>query len=684
MKIKKEILDIINSDKCITLSNMGQLKLSSMKIKNDLNLVFYIKSDDFNNAFCEERKVPLLIINENNEIVYIKKERINYPIKIIDALLEKNITDVELKNINEQESNIIDAVFNLLKENLPILDAKILESIDLEPYRESAINKHKNRQEINFPIEKRHIILTPDLVSDYLCDSKNIKPNILSLLNDYNLSRYESYVAEKECIRQYIQQINDNPELKSLNDICSIIDKDIKSFVIHYHDLKQNDKKQVFKKNVTKIKTTNKSILNHQVLDTIPIELIDKITWGNKILYDKNNYIPLNFSKEETALRCLLLNHVDFLSSENLDNKDIMTKACLIKVDNMKYLSKKLKTDKDFILNIAKNIKNETNSLINDCTDRSIYSRTNYQTKMDVFVNSSPELKSQKSFIVSYINLFNKLDYNNHTFSNHTYVKELINSLKKFISSFEFCKLIVDKVGVGAEIINIIPEQFINKKEMIDILSEKEKEHRNTQAYKKLNTVENLKSIYSDKEISDLLCFLHPNILDDRNFIYNYIGANSLQNDSIINIYKEDTDIMDKIISISNESGCALYLKYFGIKKTDSNKLFELCNKNIQFLPFLSDDDFKTFVEAELFEVESISVNNKHIILETSNCKFNIKENEIYILNKDKPEFTDITYFPYIKQRLADILKEKFKTRSKIYNSIVNEILNSRNNELEH
>lgn len=697
MKADKTILEFLKSGKNEEILNIDneQIKVSSVELKHGLKLIFRHTSDNYDNLLLQETKSPLFIVDKDGEILFMPKSRgynsyrwLNNDNKFIDHLTEEDrqrISSMELKIANE--------CFTILKENLSIIDKKILETIDLEEYREDAIKRFKEKQELTFPLQASDIIFNQDIIADYFYDKKSLSQNIFSCLSQRKLYEYERYIAHKECIRQYKKALESNPELKGLNDICTAVNGSVQSFTIHYTNLKGEHKKHSFKKNVSKMDLVNKTILNHQVLDTIPIESIDKITWRNDVLYDAKKYDKLKFSEEQTASRFILLGHSDDVKSIHFDNEKIMTSVILTNPVFMDMSSPRLLSSNDFIINLMKNIKSESNQFLANCMPGlDFYElRSNFLSKKYIFLHTSPVLKNTKEFIMNYLNVCGDNDYNSHYNIGFgtgptSYTKDFFDCITPFTTSFEFCKFLIENAGVE-KIIDLIPEEFVNKDKMIETLQGvKEKSRYSFRIYDKINSIENLQKLFDEREIRQSLCYLHDNVLKNREFILDNItpSSNPLTTSVIYDLYYKDEEIIDKIINtINHESDCKKFLNYAHIRTTDSFEIFQLCNKNINFFSTLMADDVKIFMDGEFSDVESIDVSNNDINITTPNCVFNINRyGNITIINRENPDNKFslnlfVTEIDYIQNTISEKLKENFKLRSRIFNSVVDETVSN-------
>lgn len=699
MKLKQELIDFIKSeDKELFFDDERFPRIITKEpLYGGYTLLLQESSSNLKNKLLSKTIAPLAIVDKNNEILYMPNSyKYNFAndVKNIAACSDnpeelKKEVDILYAQIMMLTKDIENEVFRILKEKLPLLDKQILSSINLDNYREKAIEKYKKKEEVEFPLSMNSISITQDLFVYYLADRSKLEANILDGISDYHFSNYEKYVAERECIRQYVEYIETNPDFKRQSDICSIIDGDKQSYAINYHDLKGNSKKYSFKKNVSRMTALNRTVLDYQVLDGIPIELIDTITWRSNILYDAKEYSKTKITEEETAIKLLLMGKVDEVASSHLDNEDIMIKVLTVNTTLLPKASNRLQNDINFIFNVMNNLEQNRSNFIQSCCSYNAASTALYSaSKQNVYSLLPDTLRKSKEFLVRYMNLLNPEEYNCHfshygTISGRPYSKTLEEDLSLYTSSYEFSKLILEKVGCNAYVINMIPNEFFERNEILKILKEKkELTKSNCTAYTKIDKIKNLEYIYTQDEIQKNICSLSNVILHNREFILKNITSSALQSDTIFNIYEHDAEVVDKLIAnATTRFYCDKFINYAKIDKTDSIKMFELCSKNIAFLELLQDNDAKLFIDGELSEIENISVVEDLIKIRTPNCTLELSKNKnITILSNDDPDKKATMYRfntagKYLEEKVLEILQENFKLRSRLYESVVTEII---------
>lgn len=703
MKLKQDFLDKIKLGEDFEYIIDNKLsKIIVEPLENNYTLLLQYSSSNIKNKLIHTTISPLAILNDKDEIVYFPMAS-NYRVQnLLNSIVQykdetkslDEVTDFRMKMSNFQ-TTMLDDLYDTLMKNLPLLNKKIIKSMDLEEYREKAIEKYKKKQDLEVPIAKTSIALTQDLLVYYITDKKKLEDNILDCLSDYSLANYERYVAEKECIRQYVEYIETNPDFKRQSDICAIIDGDKQSYAINYHDQKGNKLKHSFKKNISRMEALNKTVLDYQVLDKIPIELIDTISWRNNILFDSQNYSSTKISEEETAVKLGLLDKFDEINPKYLNDPKVMYQILMSNINAFKYMSPALQLDTDFIVKVMAGIKQEKSDFIDKCYSSEMsYTLRNASSKKNIYTQLSPTLKKDKRLLIEYIKLLSEKEYGQQFSSPYpmygsSFSKEFQDAISLYVSSYEFSKLLIDKVGFNEQIIDMIPEEFLNRQEMLDLLKEKMATYKTPcAAYKKMSSIKNLKFLYDDLQIKRNICMLSDEVLNDKKFVCDNLSDYALSTDRIFNLYKYDEEVMDKLlVSFSSETHCQKYLDYSEISRSDSLKMFELCSKNIGFITRLSDDDKKIFIDGELSEIENVYVSiDNSINIVTPNCTLKIRStrgNAAFSFVDNNNTNLEAWFSRYsnagqhLETKVLEILQKNFKLRSKLYESVVDEVINN-------
>ena len=144
-------------------------------------------------------------------------------------------------------------------------------------------------------------------------------------------------------------------------------------------------------------------------------------------------------------------------------------------------------------------------------------------------------------------------------------------------------------------------------------------------------TVEDLEKVVPEKLINEYIYDLNEDILLNRNYIIDIFKRNDSQweydlDTRIIDIYKDDEEIMKYIIKNAKNSVHEDFCDYCGIDTNNSELMQEIMAINPLFYDFASREDREVFVEAILDDIQRIykdSENPNRLIIESSLC--NIK-----------------------------------------------------------
>lgn len=707
MKPNKEILDFLNdsdNDSIKITSKSKNVSFNIIKQKiNTYTLLYEIRSMNLHNRFIPQMINPIFLLDKDNEIVYAPDEFVcpgrgdiifNITNDDLPETQNKLKTEVYIKSA-ELKKEITKDVYKILTVELSSLDKKILDTIDLDYYKDEAIKKYKSGEKIIFPIQEDNILLSPEAIITYLEDKSKLKNIVFDCIDDELFKKYEKYVAENKCIDDYIKKLETNPLFTRQSAMQAIIENDKQSYSITYHDQTGKCYKESFKKPSDKINLIT-HIYDYNLFNGIPIELIDKITWKNTVLYDTTKYEPITITEKETAKRLFSLNKIPLIAPKYKVDKDVLKAAIIERPTYFNCIPYELKHDEDFILDIMKDIK-VTGKTLQEITNTSLYfaRRRPIQTKCFIFEHLDKYLINDKNFLTKYLNL---LSYDGFQLGSDKYKNEILSAMIKYTKSYEFSKLCINAIGIDKDLFGIIPEEFLNRKNMLDFLKNVEheqgkKDHTLDVKLSKtllpyLTNIENLEYMFDDETIKNNIAYVHDDVLIKRDYIFDHLSKNALSNNRIITQYSKDKDMINKIVEYTDEDQVINVLNLLGVGAYDSVRKFELCSTNIVFLSELSKEEMMIFMEGELEDIENITTKEENIIITTPNCILNLNGSNISISNKNSTNFYEFprkgAYKDNLKDVINDILHKKYKLSSTKYEAAVAEVIKQNiNNDKE-
>lgn len=700
MKLKNEIMEQLKKQKVATVSlqdryarepSISLIILESLNENH--NLISLVSSSNTKNKLCEQYITPLYMTDKNFNIEFLMdswRTKTTH-VQILDAP-EEEILDFS-RTCNSLNMAINTKIQEKILAELSTLDEQILKTVDLTKYEESAQRLFLDKKQPTFDL--RNIVqMDQNILMDFIDNDGELKRSVISALSDSHLARYEVYVAEKELLRQYQERLDTEPALKNINAIINIVNNDKQSYSIKYRDMRGNTKKGQFKKNVTNLKMINNTIVKHNVLSTIPIELIDEISWRSTILYKKDEAYPFEFSDKDTAVRLALLGHVDDISPAMFHNQDFVIDAISQHTRLLKVFPEESYNDRDIALKIMKKIEQTVPAMMNDClTDHNVWEHRGYQSIFYVFQNLPNAVKTDKDFLKEYLKLHNGQllpTYTSYTMPK-PYVDDLISCIAPYLSDVQFAKIALENTNFDKRIVATVPDYVINDPEILkSIMEHKKYTETNMEIFRKIQQISDLEKIFDKSFIQKNICELSGNILCSRAYIYDNITNDALYSDNILSIYSEDAEMINKLFEKAKyKECCKMYLDTV-YPRADSIKIFELCSKNIFFYNLLKEDDKQIFIDGEMSEIENIYVTPVDIQITTPNCKITVDvHGSIEIENKEKPNekclaktvHGDAEYF---EEKIIEVLKDRYRLRSKLFESVINEMtLNYKAQETE-
>lgn len=681
MKINEEIKNFLDSSDTFLKreTDSEQIKFSKENLQDGYKLLYIHNKYNSKNKFSSENVIALCLFNKNNEPIYTPDNGWGYGLSnLLNTIVEDDNERYELKTNSLQLSNTIkDEISKFADSEIKILNPQILTEKNIKNYKEEAIKKYKNNNNVENPIQKQNICITPESIITYLENPKDLNKCLLDCLPDSTIEKYEKYVLYNKCIEEYKEEIENNPKLQKINAILEVLNGDKQSYNINYHTPNGAIKKENFKKNISNMRFINKTMLDYEVLLNIPIEFIDTITWRNNILFDSKNYPKSTFTKDESTIRYGLLNSTHDLGYINDNIAFTLCNVCPCYIND---IDASFLNNKEFILKLIKNVDNipdKYEDFLTKCVDDS-WTKKQYRYKTYFYSKATTTVQTDKDFLENYIETFKSTEYNSHlSYYDKDYVENFGNAIKKYINDYDFTKLVLNKVGANKDIIDLIPKRFIEMPDTIKILANHSQQ---AYAFKRITSLTNLRSVYSNHDIRKHLCDLNFNILNNRDFVKDNITSFALNDTTILELYGEDREIMDKIIKeVSTRRNVNTIIDFFKLEK-DPIKKFELASKNTLFLETLSDNDKEIFFDGELADIENINITNNEILITTANCNFKCLNNRIFIYPKDYANDSNKNYYfddetlLKAEEKIVEILKENYKLRSKLYVSVVNEL----------
>lgn len=690
MKLKAELIEQIKKQQVAAITIQDRYSrepsvslLFLEHLDENHNLISLVNSSNVKNKLCEQYITPIYIVDKDFNIEFIMD---NWRTK---AIHEHTIdgTPIEISEFSKDCLNLNTVINAKIQEKilseLSTLDEKILKTVDLEKYKEGAMRLYFDKRKPEFNLG-RTVQMDQNILIDFLDNKGELKRSVISALSDGHLAKYEEYVAQKEIIKQYEETLKTEPGLKNINAIINIVNNDKQSYSIKYHDMRGNAKKGQFKKNVTNLKMINNTIIKHNVLSTIPIELIDEISWRSTILYEKDKTCPFKYSDKDTAVRLALLEHVEDISPAMFHNPDFVIEAISQHARLLKVFPEESYNNKDIVLKIMKNIQQTSPDIMQQCLpNHNTWEHRNHQTIFYIFQNLPNSLKTDKEFLKEYLPLHNGQLIPMYTSyaATSTYLEDLLKSIAPYLSDVKFAKIALESTGFDKRIVEATPDYVINDPEILNSILENKKQGMNMAIFKKIQNIDDLEKIFEKNFIQSHICDLSPNILCNRKYIYNNITNSALMSDNIVSIYNEDTDMINKLFENAQYTDCCKTFLDVIYPGADNIKIFELCSKNIFFYQLLKDDDKKIFIDGEMSDIENIHVDLTNIQITTPNCKIEIDPyGTIHIENKERPGEKCVMkasrgYDEYLEEKVIEALKDKYRLRSKIFDSVIRETL---------
>ena len=640
MKLKQDIINFIKSNKITYVFKHDKQEYQGYNIYETKETEYEIfkKTLMFDNGYAlyigetdrdlNSNFTYLCCVDNNGDIIHYSDYGYSYHSvdknqifsKIIDDFNEKEYEKIIEKQKNIKYNNINNEIRKILSEYFNSKNAEYDKEYKYDNYKDIAkeyyVTENNGREIIN-PISQFNTQFSTKIISMKNLEDNEFKKQVIDHFKDDIETKYKNYYCGLKALKDYKNELKTNPYLAKEKKIMDILLNDnYKSFRI-YHTLPNGSTCEfIYKKDMAKYKDVKSQIVDSNQLYNIPICAIDKIMYRKDVLFDKDDYKDKPYNLKDLALKyaeCTQDTLIDEIAKAFNDDKEVMTKLFEVDKSSFTLLSPTLKKEPDFVYNLIKNH----------------YKKDNYYSRANIFDNIPKELYQNKDFVKKTLKCFEKdkgLSYWDLTYKDSArfydniepeacdkeVLIELINN-----SFYHFCEMI-PKIGIS----------ILDDKDILKNIGQK-----NTDRFfleTTLPLITNKKKLLTILNLEEVPCemyHLNDNILLDRNFVITLLGSEDVrplgENSHLIDIYKDDKEIMDLILRRCKECDTEHYLRHY-LKDTglfdeygniiDENKynsiVLELSEINIGFLNELKGPNTKTylfnFMQDKIFGAEKV------------------------------------------------------------------------------
>ena len=563
--------------------------IEKRKINENCSIIYYSEGFDDELTFSLE---PTLLVNNEGELLFII-DSYNSRKYLEEIFNDDNVKDKIEENFRTKDRTFVETVKTRVETALNAQYSSYIDNSEEKKrdYAEKGLSYFTSNTKPTFSVEYSKTD-NFEYVNNLLFNYDDFLESEIEKCIEKNKEKFTNYVNVKEAYDKIIENINKNDNGKFKTRVLEIFNtRKYKNLKIGF--IYPNGEKQVksYGKEMDRYgwEQVKRDIISKEKVSNIPIFAIKFIKWSRSTLLDANEY-NIEYEKDKMQEDFIKLDNIEKFPEEFYDNEDFCRKIIKVNFCNFGLISDRLKNNKEFILSVADDV-NRINTLKDISED----------LKLDInFMND---------FLPKEIGRYN--------------YDKIVNEIPE--SGFEDINMInlLLSRGIGIDYFaHRIKESLIFSKEFIKILNGE-----------KITRTPEDENIFRKHELSELEKVFDANVIRNKFHIVKY---ELLPQEKIID-YIVNEDFRDAILFIDNGDHSMIeyfandeymlyqisrgirsantakcFLEEIGIDiKYNNNDIIPFCSYNAYFFHFLDENNKRTFLESEIANIESYTVESE-------------------------------------------------------------------------